>query len=62
MSSGSGRERTSKGKRNATSQTSSEVGSPIAAQAKKQKGKGEKQGGSASAGDELPHSGERMAQ
>ena len=46
MSSGSGHERTSQGKRSATSQTSSEVGSPSLAQAKKQKGEG--QGGSAS--------------
>ena len=60
MSSGSGHERTSQGKRSATSQTSSEVGSPISAQAKKQKGEG--QGGSASTGDELTHSGDHISQ
>ena len=58
MSSGSGRERTSQGKRSSTSQISSEVGSPIAAQAKKQKGEGRRD--SASTGDELTHSGEHI--
>ena len=60
MSSGSGRERTSQGK-SATSQTASEGGSPISAQAKKQKGEG--QGGSASTDDErATHSGEHINQ
>ena len=58
MSSGSGRERTSQGKRSATSQTSSEVGSLISAQAKKQRGEG--QGGSTSNGDDFTHSGEHI--
>ena len=60
MSSENGRERTSQGKRSATSQTSSEVGSPISAPAKKQRGEG--RGGSASTGDELTHSGEHINQ
>ena len=58
MSTGNGREETSQGKRSATSQTSSEVGSPISAPAKKQRGEG--RGGSASIGDELTHSGEHI--
>ena len=59
MSSGSGRERTSQGKRSSTSQTSSEVESPISAQAKKQRGEGQ---GSASTDDERSHSGEHINQ
>ena len=58
MSSGSGRESTSQGKRSFTSQILSEVGSTTSAQAKKQRGEG--QGGSASADDERTHSGEHI--
>ena len=58
MSSGSGVERTSQGKRSANSQISSDVGLPVTAQAKKQKGDG--QGGSAFTDDELTHSGEHI--
>ena len=61
MSSGSGGERMAQGERSSTSQISSEVGSPISAQAKKQKGEG--QGGSASTDDErATHSGEHINQ
>ena len=60
MSSGNGREGTSQGKRSAaSSQSLSEVGSPMSSLAKKQRGE-EGQGRSASTVDELTHSGEHI--
>ena len=53
MSSGNGREGTSQGKRSSTSQTSSEVGSPMSARTKKQKV--ERQGGSTSTEGDTAH-------